>query len=97
MDIVNICMNVGTALAALGTLPSIMAVIKNREVLRGYSPIGCFILFVAMINFAMAFTKMGYWISVLCGVPVAVFWFLAAVYSFKIRVRENGFSLLSLW
>ena len=83
MNWINIFMQIGTLLAALATLPQIVAVIKNRDQLRGYNPLASFGLFLAMVCFAAAFTLMNNWFSVLCEVPVAIFWLLAAIYSRK--------------
>lgn len=83
MNWINIFMQIGTLLAALATLPQILAVFKNREQLRGYNALASFGLFLAMVCFSVAFAIMGNWFSVLCEVPVATFWLLAAYYSWR--------------
>jgi len=85
MDWINVFMQVGTLLAALATLPQILAVFKNREQLRGYNAPASFGLFLAMICFSVAFALMGNWFSVFCEIPVATFWVLAAFYSWRKR------------
>lgn len=83
---IDLLMQIGTALAALVTLPQIYAVYKNREVLKGYSPIPCLGLCLAMISFGWAFYLMNNWFSVLCEIPVAFFWGLASYYSWRYNV-----------
>lgn len=95
MNIISMCMNLGTFLAAAATLPQIVAVWKDRSILRGYSWWGCAALCVAMILFATAFALMRFWPSVLCEVPVAIFWGLASFFSFKLRGTRNGKSEIS--
>lgn len=93
MNWINIFMQVGTLLAAIATLPQILAVFKNKEQLRGYNSLASFGLFLAMVCFSVAFAFMNNWFSVLCEVPVATFWLMASVYSWKYhssnrKVRE---------
>jgi len=83
MNWISICMNAGTLLAALATLPQINAVWRDRSVLAGYSPLASAVLCLAMILFATAFIMMRFWTSVLCEVPVAIFWALACFYSWR--------------
>jgi len=82
---IDLLMKIGTALAALATLPQINAVYTNRELLRGYSPVPCLGLCLAMISFGCAFYLMKNWFSVLCEIPVALFWGLASFYSYVHR------------
>lgn len=83
MDIVSVCMNVGTILAAIGTLPQIMAVWKDRSILNGYNPLACFVLCTAMVLFTVAFFSMGYWLSVLAEVPCIIFWGMSSFLSYR--------------
>ena len=83
MNWINILMQAGTFLAALATLPQLVAVFKNRDQLKGYDPLASFGLFMAMVCFSAAFVLMDNWVSVACEVPVAIFWLLAAYYSWK--------------
>jgi len=82
-------MQIGTALSALATIPQIIAVFQNRDSLKGYNSGASFALFVAMISFALAFYMMNNWFSVLCEVPVATFWLMASIYSFRIKTEER--------
>lgn len=83
MNWVAICMNGGTLLAALSTLPQIYAVWMDKKILTGYNPWACAGLCLAMILFASAFAIMKLWISVLCEAPVAIFWGLASIFSYR--------------
>ena len=90
MNWINLFMQIGTLLAALATLPQILAVFKNKEQLRGYNAPASFGLFLAMICFSAAFALMDNWFSVLCEVPVAIFWLMASVYSWKYRSSSGS-------
>jgi hypothetical protein len=81
--VIDLLMQVGTALGALATLPQILAVFKNRDSLKGYNSPASFCLFLAMVAFAVAFYLMNNWFSAFCEIPVAVFWLMAAVYSMR--------------
>lgn len=83
MTLIDSFMMVGTLLAAGATLPQIVAVFKNRDSLRGYNPYAALGLFLAMVCFSVAFYLMGNWFSVLCEVPVAIYWLMASVYSWR--------------
>lgn len=89
IDWIAICMNVGTLLAAVGTLPQIVAVRKDRNVLRGYDPRGTIPLTMAMLLFAVGFYKMGLWFSVICEIPPIIYWGLASIYSIKGKRNEE--------
>lgn len=89
MNWIAVCMNGGTLLAALATFPQIYAVWKDRNILAGYSPLASAMLCLAMILFGSAFAMMKFWSSVLCEVPVAIFWGLASVYSFKLKRKRT--------
>ena len=80
---IDLAMQIGTILAALATLPQIVAVFRNRDSLKGYNPIASFGLFLAMMSFSIAFYWMGNLFSVLCEVPVMFFWLLATFYSWR--------------
>lgn len=83
MNLIGLCMNIGTGLITISTLPLIYAVWKDRSVLRGYSTLGSLGTLVSIIFFMIAFFKMSLWISVLNEIPVILYWFLAAFYSHK--------------
>ena len=80
---IDLFMKVGTLLAALSTFPQIIAVFRNRDSLRGYDSLASLGLCVAMVSFGCAFYLMGNWFSVLCEIPVAIFWGLASYYSWR--------------
>lgn len=82
-DMISFFMTLGTILAALATLPQIVAVWRDRSILSGYNHLACATLCIAMISFAIAFTMMEYWVSVLCEIPVATFWGMSSILSYK--------------
>lgn len=87
---IDFLMQIGTAFAALATLPQIVAVFQNKDSLRGYNSVASFVLFLAMISFGLAFYLMENWFSVLCEVPVAIFWLMASIYSFRIKTKRKN-------
>lgn len=83
MNYIDLFMQIGTLLAAIATLPQIIAVLKNRKSLRGYNSLASLALGFAMMCFGIAFYWMNNWFSVMCEIPVATFWFMAAFYSWR--------------
>ena len=65
------------------------AVIKNRKVLRGYSIIGSFLTFASLVGFEVTYYLLGNVISFTLGWATVAFWFLAFVYSFKLKLGET--------
>lgn len=81
----EVLMNVGTVAAAIGTLPNIVAAIKDRNSLRGYNPYGCAILCFAMCCFFTAFGEVQFWPSLISEIPPIIFWGIAAYYSWRAK------------
>jgi hypothetical protein len=65
------------------------AVIKNRNVLRGYSIIGSFLTFVSILGFEIAYYLLGNVFGFALGWATVAFWFTAFVYSFRQRLKDN--------
>ena len=82
-------MQAGTLLATLAILPQMVAVIKNRDCLKGYDPLASFALSFAVILFTCGFIMMENWFSVLCEIPSIIFWFIAGIYSYKNKRNEQ--------
>jgi hypothetical protein len=89
MNNVDIAMNIASAINFLALILLLRAVIKNRNILRGFSPTGCFLTFLAICSFQVAYYLMDNMISFALGIAAAVFWFVAFIYSLKQTIRVN--------
>lgn len=80
---------VGNVICAVGTLLQIMAILKNRKVLKGYSFLGSLLTFLAVALFQYGFYLIGEYLSVIFGIITMVFWALATVYSGLQKVKTK--------
>jgi hypothetical protein len=69
----------------LGTLPSIIAVIKNRSNLLAYSLWGSLAFFIGQLGYITFFALIGQYYATALGLVPTVFW--AVVVAFKLRVN----------
>jgi hypothetical protein len=83
MNSVDLAMNFASVINFLGLVLLLRAVIKNRNVLRGFSAGGCFLTFLAICGFQVAYFLMDNLVSFLLGLAAAVFWFVAFIYSLR--------------
>ena len=65
------------------------AVIKTESALRGYSIIGSFLTFVSIVGFEIAYYLLGNVVGFALGWATVAFWFIAFVYSFRQRLKDN--------
>jgi hypothetical protein len=85
MDI-NLISNIGMLLLVIGTLPSIIVLLRNRNNLKGFSTIGSVGIASGQAVYLFYFLLLGdYVTSALC-VPLVVFWL--AVILFKLREKH---------
>lgn len=89
MNSVDLAMNFASAVNFLGLILLLRTVIKNRNILKGFSASGCFLTFLAICGFQTAYFLMDNMISFTLGLTAAVFWFVAFVYSLKQIMRAN--------
>lgn len=82
----DLIMNVGNIIVFLGTLLLIKDVLKNRNMLKGYSIIGSFLTFIAISLFQVGFFMVGVWTWTI-GTVTALYWLLAFLFSFKTKFR----------
>ena len=87
MNSVDIALNFASVVNFVGLILLFRTVIKNRNFLRGFSVSGCFLTFLALCGFQIAYFLLDNMISFILGIVAAVFWFVAFVYSFRQMMR----------
>lgn len=90
MNAVDAAMNFGNAVNLVAVLLLMRAVLKDRNVLKGFSVSGTFLTFVAIIGFQVGFVFMENYVSFVLGLVTLVFWFLVFVFSFRRSMRERN-------
>jgi len=90
MNTADMAMNLGNVINLIAVLLMMRAIIKNRNVLKGYSVSGTFLTFSAILGFEIGFYLMGNFISFGLGLINLTFWFMAFVFSFRNLMRERG-------
>ena len=89
MDTANLALSVASVINFIALLLMLRAVIKNRNVLRGYSVAGSFLTFVSIVGFQIAYYLLDNVIGFILGWATVAFWFTAFVYSLRQRLRET--------
>jgi hypothetical protein len=87
--IANLALDLASAVNFIALLWMLRAVIKNRKVLRGYSIVGSFLTFVSIVGFEIAYYLLGNVVGFALGWATVAFWFIAFVYSFRQRLKDN--------
>ncbi len=83
MNNIDLAMNIASTINFLALIPLLRTIIKNRNTLRGYSPTGSFLTFIAICSFQIAYLLMNNIISFTLGLTTAIFWCVAFIYSLK--------------
>ena len=91
MNDVDIAMNFGAVVNLIAVLLLMRAVIKDRDVLKGFSVSGTLLTFVAILGFDVGFFLMGNYVSFTLGLVNLLFWLVAFAFSLR-----NHFRLRSL-
>ena len=89
MNSVDMAMNLANVVNLIAVLLLMRAIIKNRNILKGYSVSGTFLTFVAILGFELGFYLMGNSISFGLGLFNLFFWFMAFVFSIRNLMRER--------
>jgi len=71
----------------IGTIILIYAIVKNRNVLKGFQPIGSSLTLVAMSFIQFNYYQMGWWENFWLSLPTWGLWFLASVFSMRTTIR----------
>jgi hypothetical protein len=87
--IANLALDLASVVNFVALLLMLRAVIKNRKVLRGYSIVGSFLTFVSIVGFEIAYYLLGNVVGFALGWATVAFWFIAFVYSFNQRLKDN--------
>ncbi len=66
-----------------GTVFLIRTVIKNRNVLSDFNPLGSLLNFSGMLMNTFALIGLGYHATVIISAPTTLFWAVATLYAFK--------------
>jgi hypothetical protein len=82
-------MNFASAVNLVALLLLIRAIMKDRNVLKGFSVSGTFLTFVAIFGFQIGFYLMGNHISFGIGIINLIFWLMAFIFSWKNSLREK--------
>lgn len=89
MSTADMAMNFANAVNLLAVLLLMRAIIKDRNVLKGYSVSGTFLTFMAIFGFEIGFYLMGNYVSFGLGIINLTFWFLAFIFSLRNLIRER--------
>lgn len=89
MSAVDVAMNFANVVNLVAVLLLMRAIIKDRNVLRGFSVSGTFLTFVAILGFEVGFYFMGNVFSMGLGIVSLIFWFLVFVFSLRNVIREK--------
>jgi hypothetical protein len=83
MNVVDIALNFANFVNLFAVLLLMRAVVKDRNVLKGFSVSGSFLAFLAMLGFETAFLLMDNYLSFLLGFIVLAFWLMVFVFSLR--------------
>jgi ribose/xylose/arabinose/galactoside ABC-type transport system permease subunit len=87
MDTANLALSIASVINFTALLLMMRAVIKNRNVLRGYSITGSFLTFVSIVGFEIAYYLLGNTVGFILGWATVAFWFTAFIYSLRQRLK----------
>jgi len=86
---VEMVFDIGNAVCLVGTVLLIYAIFKNRNVLKGFQPIGSLLTFIAMSFFEFNYYQMCMWKSFLFSLPTVALWFVTSFYSIRNWFRNR--------
>ncbi|MCL2358870.1 MAG: hypothetical protein LBH74_06635 [Nitrososphaerota archaeon] len=90
LAVVNLLLDVSGVINFIALLCMLIAVIRNRNYLRGFSIVGSFLTFVSIVGFEAAYYLLGNIVGFMFGWATVIFWFLAFVYSLKQKIRSKS-------
>jgi apolipoprotein N-acyltransferase len=85
----NLILDVASVVNFIALLWMLRAVIKDRNVLRGFSIVGSFLTFVSITGFVLGYYVLGNVLGFWLGWATVVFWFLVFVYTFRLKLRKR--------
>jgi uncharacterized membrane protein len=89
MDYVSIVLDFANIVNLIAVLLLMRAIIRDRNVLKGFSIGGTFLTFVAISCFETAYFLMGNLISVGLGLVSIAFWLIAFAFTLRKFLRER--------
>ncbi len=89
LALANLILDVASVVNFTALLWMLRAVIKNRNVLRGFSIVGSFLTFVSILGFELAYHLIGNVVGFWLGWATVIFWFLAFIYTLKQKMMKN--------
>lgn len=72
----------------IGTILLLYAIIKNRNVLRGFQPIGSLVTFIAMSFIQFNYFQMNFFENFWLSMPTCALWLFASIFSIRNTIRE---------
>jgi apolipoprotein N-acyltransferase len=88
----NLLLDIASIINFIALLWMLRAIIKNRNYLRGFSVVGCFLTFVSLVGFELAYHLLGNVVGFAFGWATTAFWFLAFVYTLRLRIKGSKIS-----
>lgn len=79
---------IGNIICSVGTILLIRKIIKNRSILHGYDFFGSLLTFTALIFLTHGFFDIGDFLSVFFASITLAFWFLATIFSLRMRLKK---------
>jgi hypothetical protein len=90
MDTVAIALNFASLINFIGVLLLTRAVVKDRNVLRGFSVSGSLLTFIAVSGFDLAYFLMGNPVSFGLGLANILFWLVAFIFALRRSIHERS-------
>ena len=88
MEPVDVALSFASVINFVALLLLLRAILKDRNMLRGYSITGSFLTFVSICGFEVAYYLMGNMISLILGFATVLFWLLAFIYSLRLKLEK---------
>ena len=86
---IDLILNLANVFVLIGTLFNVKDVLKNKNILKGYSIFGSFFTFISLVMFGIVFYFMNIW-TWMIEVFTCIYWLLAFIYSLKNWLNENN-------
>lgn len=87
MELVDAALSFASIVNFVALLLLLRAILKDRKVLRGYSITGSLLTFISLCAFEVAYYLLGNWVSVVLGLAGVFFWFIAFVFSLRLKLE----------
>jgi hypothetical protein len=89
LALANSLLDVASIINFVALLWMLSAIVRNRNYLRGFSVVGSFLTFVSIVFFELAYYMLGNVIGFVIGWGTVAFWFLAFVYTLKLKLQSK--------